>query len=271
VEKGADYVANAKQKGADYAEVAKEKGADYAKSAKEKGSEFVDAAKEKGADMAKAAKEKGAEGVKEKVQEVGQTIKEKGREYTARGKEAVDNLKEKAAEAAGAVDKEKFTKTVEGPSYGSREFGTKEKDDYNEGFEKPGQMIKKEAEKEVPEGIAFYSSTYTVAIGSNDQFEGLRDSDKPVIVDFYSATCGDSKRIFPKLIEKTKRGKGKWVLAGADMDHEMIKPISKAFNVKKSPTVVLFHRGKVIDHVSGKDDKNLDKLFDKANELKGGN
>jgi len=51
------------------------------------------------------------------------------------------------------------------------------------------------------------------------------------------------------------------------MQKEGMKNIVKSLGIKEDPTVVLMHKGKVIDRFTGLDDAKLDRLLSKVDEL----
>jgi thiol-disulfide isomerase/thioredoxin len=220
--------------------------ADKMKESKDKTKDAINAAKDKSKGV--------AETVVDKVKEMGEKVIDKAKSMAQGAKEKVEHVVK--GEAAGEHEKVD-DKTAR---YEERGFGKKEKEDYDEIFPEKG--------KERPEGIAFFSSsTYMVSINSSAEWENLKKKEKPIVVDFYQVDCAECKRIYPKLIENAKKNEGKWVLAGADMDQDKIKAVAKKLKVKNTPTVMLYHRGEIIDHVVGHDDSHLDRLFLKASEL----
>jgi len=112
-----------------------------------------------------------------------------------------------------------------------------------------------------------FSASEMLKVNSETDWEGLKQGQKPVIVDFYKQGCGVCKRMYPKLIEKAKSANGKWVFAGADIEGDKIKSLAMNLNVGAAPTVMLFHKGKMIDQFTGQDEGHLNKLVQKAEEL----
>jgi len=132
--------------------------------------------------------------------------------------------------------------------------------------EAPGDLEKKEEEirkKETPTA----ANGKMIGISSKSEWEGLTKWDSPVIVDFYKTGCGVCKRIYPKLMEKTNSSAGKLILAGVDIEMEGSKEIAQNMDIDAAPTVILYHKGKVVDKVVGEDEGNLSKLFEKAKQL----
>jgi thiol-disulfide isomerase/thioredoxin len=112
-----------------------------------------------------------------------------------------------------------------------------------------------------------FSASEMLIVSSETDWEGLKQGEKPVILDFYKQGCGVCKRLYPKMVEKAKGSNGKWVFAGADIDKDKVKPLAMNLNVGAAPTVMLFHKGKMIDQFTGQDEGHLNKLIQKAEEL----
>jgi len=102
---------------------------------------------------------------------------------------------------------------------------------------------------------------------SADQWQDiLKNNDKPIVVDFYKQDCVNCRRLYPKLMDKFSDSKDKWVLLGANM--EKVGDLGKSFEVEQVPTVVVFHKGKVVQQFKGlQDDKSIDDMMSKVHEL----
>jgi len=131
---------------------------------------------------------------------------------------------------------------------------------------KRGEQSAKREEQSAGKSDEF-SASEMLKVNSENDWEGLKQGQKPVIVDFYKQGCGVCKRMYPKLIEKAKSANGKWVFAGADIEGDKIKALATTLHVGAAPTVMLFHKGKLIDQFTGQDEGHLNKLVQKAEEL----
>jgi len=102
---------------------------------------------------------------------------------------------------------------------------------------------------------------------SADQWQDiLRNNDKPIVVDFYKQDCANCRRLYPKLMDKFADSKDKWVLLGANL--ERVGDLGKSFKVEQVPTVMVFHKGKVVQQFKGlQDDKSIDDMMSKVHEL----
>jgi len=141
-----------------------------------------------------------------------------------------------------------------------------------EGVDKFAEKVKEDAEKmnsqlaedfQERQGQAIGSEMFELA--SSQEYERMVEkSDKPIIVDFYSPSCGNCKRLYPVLMDKYKNSSKQWLLAGANVDK--MADIAEKLNIKGVPAVMLFHNGKVVDMAVGADSK-LDEILNKADVL----
>jgi len=104
-----------------------------------------------------------------------------------------------------------------------------------------------------------------LTIQSKTDWDGLSRFNNPIIVDFFK---GKSKRIYPKMMNKAKGSQGKVILAGVNIEEKNAKEIVKRMNIRDQPTVVLMHKGRIVDQMVGDDESHFNKLFERANELK---
>lgn len=82
------------------------------------------------------------------------------------------------------------------------------------------------------------------------RFEDLiRDSEVPVLVDFYADWCGPCKMVSPVIQRLASENKGRFVTIKVDTEK---KPqLASQWQITGIPTIMLFHRGKVLMRLSG--------------------
>lgn len=73
----------------------------------------------------------------------------------------------------------------------------------------------------------------------------------PLLVMFYAPWCGYCKRLKPVYAEAATETKGKYVLAGMDVDRVENYPLRKQFNITGFPTTIYFEKGEQKFHYSG--------------------
>jgi len=101
---------------------------------------------------------------------------------------------------------------------------------------------------------------------SENHWETIINSDKPIVVDFYKQDCVNCRRLYPKLMDKFKDSKDKWMLVGANM--ERVAELGRQMSVDHVPTVVVFHKGKKVEEFRElKDDVDIESMMNRIHEL----
>lgn len=77
----------------------------------------------------------------------------------------------------------------------------------------------------------------------------IEKNDMPVVVDFWAAWCGPCKMMAP--IFSGLAGKMQHQVRFAKVDTEQAQQASMQMNIRSIPTLILFHRGKEVDRLSG--------------------
>ena len=85
---------------------------------------------------------------------------------------------------------------------------------------------------------------------TDDSFEAdVKQSDIPVVVDFWAAWCGPCKMIAPILEEIAGELDGKVKIAKLDVDSNPKTPTS--FSILSIPSLLFFKDGQVVDQLVG--------------------
>lgn len=80
-------------------------------------------------------------------------------------------------------------------------------------------------------------------------FELIKNSDKPILVDFYADWCGPCKMVSPAIAQVAKAKKGEIITIKINVDK---KPaIAGHYQVAGIPTIMLFKDGKSILRLQG--------------------
>ncbi len=79
--------------------------------------------------------------------------------------------------------------------------------------------------------------------------ELIRTSETPVLVDFWAEWCAPCRIIAPVLQKVAKEFKGRLLVVKVNVDE---KPdIAQRYGIRGVPTLILFHKGKVLWRVAG--------------------
>ena len=103
-----------------------------------------------------------------------------------------------------------------------------------------------------------------MAVEINDSnFEQLvKNSDKPVLVDFWAEWCGPCKAIAPTIDAVAKDYQGRAKITKLNVDQNIAT--SSRYNIKGIPTLLLFKNGMVKEQIVGSTSKeSISRIIDK--------
>ena len=95
---------------------------------------------------------------------------------------------------------------------------------------------------------------------SRENFESLKNGDKPLVVDFWATWCGPCRMIAP-FIEKLAERYGDKIVVGK-CDVEENEDMAAEFGIRNIPTILCFKGGQIVNKVVGaQTEAKLDEMF----------
>jgi thioredoxin 2 len=102
-----------------------------------------------------------------------------------------------------------------------------------------------------------------ISVGDRDLERVVRDSDVPVLVDFYADWCGPCKTMAPLLDDLARERQGEVLVAKLDTDRNPTMAVR--FSISGIPTLIAFRRGReVAREVGAVPRPRLEGLIDRA-------
>ena len=85
---------------------------------------------------------------------------------------------------------------------------------------------------------------------SKEQWEQeVKNSDKPVFVDFWATWCGPCKMVSPIVEELAKEYEGKVNFVKVDVDQN--DELASQYNIMSIPTLAIFRNGEIVSQAAG--------------------
>lgn len=96
---------------------------------------------------------------------------------------------------------------------------------------------------------------------TTENFESLKNGEKPLVVDFWATWCGPCRAIAPYIEELAKEYDGKIVVGKCDVEEN--DDIVMEFGVRNIPTILFFKNGEVVERLVGGQSKSaIQKKFE---------
>ena len=90
--------------------------------------------------------------------------------------------------------------------------------------------------------------TMSILHVNNNNFDSVKTSDKPVLLDFYADWCGPCRMVAP-VVEQIAEENPQYLIGKINVDKE--PELARKFNVLSIPTLVVLKDGNIISQSAG--------------------
>ena len=84
---------------------------------------------------------------------------------------------------------------------------------------------------------------------TNENFEALKNGEKPLVIDFWATWCGPCRMVAPIISEMAEKYGDKCVVGKCDVEES--EDVAAEFGIRNIPTVVFMKDGEVVDKLVG--------------------
>ena len=84
---------------------------------------------------------------------------------------------------------------------------------------------------------------------TKENFENLKNGDKPLVVDFWATWCGPCRMISPIISKLAEKYDGKIVVGKCDVEEN--EDMAVTFGIRNIPTILFFKGGEIVDKMVG--------------------
>lgn len=88
---------------------------------------------------------------------------------------------------------------------------------------------------------------------TNDNFQEVISSDKPVLIDFWATWCGPCRALAPTIASLASEYEGKAIVAKCNVDD--CDEIAENLGIRNIPTLLFFKNGELVDRLVGNNPK----------------
>ena len=83
---------------------------------------------------------------------------------------------------------------------------------------------------------------------NKNNFDSVKNSEKPVLLDFYADWCGPCRMVYP-VVDEIAEENPQYLVGKVNVDNEM--ELAQAFGVASIPTLVVIKGGKIVNQSAG--------------------
>ncbi len=84
---------------------------------------------------------------------------------------------------------------------------------------------------------------------TSENFESLKNGQKPLVIDFWATWCGPCRMVAPIISEMAEKYDGKIVVGKCDVEES--EELAAEFGIRNIPTVIFIKDGEVVDKLVG--------------------
>jgi thioredoxin 1 len=84
---------------------------------------------------------------------------------------------------------------------------------------------------------------------TSENFEALKNGQKPLVIDFWATWCGPCRMVAPIMSELAEKYDGKIVVGKCDVEES--EDLAAQFSIRNIPTVIFMKDGEVVDKLVG--------------------
>ena len=84
---------------------------------------------------------------------------------------------------------------------------------------------------------------------TSENFESLKNGQKPLVIDFWATWCGPCRMVAPIISELAEKYDGKIVVGKCDVEES--EELAAEFGIRNIPTVIFIKDGEIVDKLVG--------------------
>ena len=95
---------------------------------------------------------------------------------------------------------------------------------------------------------------------TSENFESLKNSGNPLVVDFWATWCGPCRMVAPIIAKLAEKYDGRITVGKCDVEDN--EELAAEFGIRNIPTILFFKNGEIVDKIVGaQSEAKLDEKF----------